>query len=490
MNSAAPSGKGETRMKTMPYNLSIPTTKTVTTALSQSKSLTAMHDKNTVALTTGKKVNSSYDNSILYCKDMRLSERADGLQSVMDGLSNIVSTLNATSKSIDAITDLLSLAKAAANSALDNRAYLATLTGKNFTTDSDEPLSKLPNINAGDEIVFRTGDADTVASDFVMNKDTTLKDLNIVKGEEMKIKVGDNDWVTLKVIDEDMKVTDFFGQVKEQGGVENFSFEIKDQKLTLTSTDRSPILMDGALAEALGFDLSETYKITVQDGWMVYDLEQAFSEIDGISARVNPDGYFEVSSIYGDDLSIADLTGKTAKSFGFAGCDDGGMNTSKTYADRYNELLRQINNIVADSSYNGLNLLEGDTIRAIFDEKADSYRTVIGVKLDAQSLGLPEALNDWTDESDVQAAFDAIGRAFNLVQRAADKFERASAMVQSRETFLDALSGASALGAETLTGADLNEVSAELLAIETQKELVNQVISITLDIESSVLSLF
>ena len=93
-------------MKTMPYNLSIPTSSSILTSLSQSKALTSMYDKNSVALTTGKIVNTSYDNSTLYFKDMRLTERAEGLQSVLDGLSNIVSTLDTTSKSIDAITDL------------------------------------------------------------------------------------------------------------------------------------------------------------------------------------------------------------------------------------------------------------------------------------------------------------------------------------------------------------------------------------------------
>ena len=110
--------------------------------------------------------------------------------------------------------------------------------------------------------------------------------------------------------------------------------------------------------------------------------------------------------------------------------------------------------------------------------------------MDAGSLGLEAAVNNWENEEDIQAAFDAIESAFIQAQRAADKFERASYMVQSRETFLEAMSNTSLSGAEKLTGADLNAVSAELLAIETQKQLVNQVISITLEADSSVLSLF
>ncbi len=477
-------------MKTMPYNLSIPTTSSILTSLSQSKALTSMHDKNSVALTTGKKVNTSYDNSTLFFKDMRLTERAEGLQSVLDGLSNIVSTLDTTGQSIDTITDLLAHAKAAANSALDGQAYMSVLTGKNFRTTNSEKLSNLQNVKPGDEILLRTGDADKMESDILMDNETTLADLNIVKGEEFKIKVGDNDWITLKVIDEDMKISDFFGQIQEQHQIENFSFKIKDQKLILETTDRSPIMLDGDLPEVMGFDLSETHKITIQEDWTIQHLAQAFSEIDNISAQVNSDGHFQVSSIYGDNLTIVDLTGKTANAFGIDGYDDGGLNTSKSYADQYNEILKQINNVVADSSFNGLNLLEGDSIRAVFNEKASSFRTVNGIKMDAESLGLPQAVDNWENEDDILAAFDAIESALHKAQRAADKFERASYMVQSRETFLETMSDTCLSGAEKLTGADLNAVSAELLSISTQKELVNQVISITLEADSSVLSLF
>ena len=44
-----------------------------------------------------------------------------------------------------------------------------------------------------------------------MNDEMTLADLDIVKGEEFKIKIGDNDWITLEVFDEDMK------KAKEKG---------------------------------------------------------------------------------------------------------------------------------------------------------------------------------------------------------------------------------------------------------------------------------
>lgn len=479
-------------MKTMPYNLSVPMSKAISTSLTQSKSLSAAREKNTVALSTGKKVNESYDNSILYFKDMRLSERAQGLTDVMDGLSNIISTLKSTSDSIDAINDFLAQAKAAANSALDGRNYMSSLTGKNLVVGDSTKLSDLPDVKTGDEIIVRTGDADKMESEILMTKETTLKDLGVAKGEEYRIKVGDNDWAVLKAVDEDMTVTDFFGQIKEQFGVDTFTYEILDGKLTIGATDRGAVILDGdAWSDKFGFDLSTTHKIEIDGDWTIQYFSRVLSDLDdGLSAALDTTGRLKVSMIYGEDLAIADAAGKTAKSFGFAGVDDGGSHTLKSYADQYNELLRQIDSLVKDGAYNGLNLLEGDSISAIFDEKGSMMRTVKGEKLDSESLGLPTATGDWNSREDIQNAFDAVQQAVYKLNKTAARFDRALAMVQSRESYLDALSDTCQTGAETLTGADLNEASAQILAIQTQNELVNQVISITLEAESSVLSLF
>lgn len=477
-------------MKTMPYNLAIPTTTSVQTALLQSKSLDTIHDKSSLALSTGKRINTSYDNSTLFFKDMRLSEKAQELNSILDGLTNIVSTISSASESIDSITDLLAQAKAAANSAADGQNYLAKLTGSNYKVTPKTPLSDFPLVKAGDEILLRTGDADKMESQYLIDREMTLDDLNIVQGEEFKIKIGSEEWITLTVVDEKMKVSDFLGQIQSRLPSDNFLFDITDQKLTVSTTDCSHILMQGSVAEALGFDLSSTHKITIEEDWRIEHLTKAFSAIEGISASINSDGYFEVSSIYGDNLIIDDLTGKTAFSFNMAGCDDCGNNTMKTYADQYNEILKQIDNIVKDSSFHGLNLLEGDSIRAIFDENGRDLRTVNGVKMDAESLGLSPAIGDWQSEEDIMKAFDEIESAIKQSRAAAKKLSLAAYMIQSRDSFLETMSDTCQTGAEILTGADLNATSVELLAAQTQKELVNNVISITMETNSSILSLF
>ena len=110
-------------MRTMPYNLNGSVSAVISSAISTSAALSTLFDKNSVALSTGKKINVSTDNSTLYCKDVRLSERAAGLNSVVDGLSNTLSLLNTSGKTLDSLKDFLAQAKALGNSALDNENY-------------------------------------------------------------------------------------------------------------------------------------------------------------------------------------------------------------------------------------------------------------------------------------------------------------------------------------------------------------------------------
>ena len=54
----------------------------------------------------------------------------------------------------------------------------------------------------------------------------------------------------------------------------------------------------------------------------------------------------------------------------------------------YNNILAQIDALAADSSYNGVNLLNGDNLKVIFNEKNTSSLTITGVTLNSAGLGL------------------------------------------------------------------------------------------------------
>lgn len=476
-------------MKTSLYNLKFPLSASIQSALSQSKATTTVFDSRALALTTGKKINSPYDNSTLYFKDMRLTEQADNLNSILDGLSNNISTLKTATSSIERIRDLLARAKIAATAAGSGEKYPSELRSPSSVSMEDR-LSDISLTNPGDEIIVRTGDADKMESDYLIGRDKTLKDMGITVGEELKVKIGSDDWMPLVVRDEDMKVSDFIGQIQENAPNDNFRFDIKNQKLTLSTTDRSPIILQGDIAEKLGFDMSTTHKITIEEHWTINHLADAISKLDeNLTAGLDTEGRLNISLSNGDDLMIADLTGEVASSFGIAGFDDTGLNVQKRYIDQYDEVLQQIDDAVRDSIYNGTNLLTGDSLRAVFDEAGKNTRTTKGVRMDVDSMGLIRDV-DWNDNENILEAVNKIEDALLSSQQTTQRFDQAIGAVQARDDYMNNMAGIWRSGAENLTGADLNEAGAELLAAQTQKELVNQIISITIEANSSLLSLF
>ncbi|HEV7337369.1 MAG TPA: flagellin, partial [Bosea sp. (in: a-proteobacteria)] len=80
-------------------------------------------------LATGKKVNSAVDNPVNFFTASGLNDRAGQLTDLLDGISNGIQTIQAASKGLDSITNLVkslqSTIKQAQNDAASNRPKIA-----------------------------------------------------------------------------------------------------------------------------------------------------------------------------------------------------------------------------------------------------------------------------------------------------------------------------------------------------------------------------
>ena len=55
---------------------------------------------------------------------------------------------------------------------------------------------------------------------------------------------------------------------------------------------------------------------------------------------------------------------------------------------QYNQIIQQITTTAQDASFNGVNLLNGDTLKLVFNETGKSTSTIAGVTFDPNGLGL------------------------------------------------------------------------------------------------------
>lgn len=155
---------------------------------------------------------------------------------------------------------------------------------------------------------------------------------------------------------------------------------------------------------------------------------------------------------------------------------------------QYNDLLTQIDQFVADTGYRGINLLNGDTLTAIFNEDGTSSQDTVGTARD--SVGLAITAADFSTTAAIDASIDEIKAALDTLRTDASKYGNSLSVIQTRQDFTTNLANVLRDGAAALTVADKNEEGANMLALQTTQQLGITSLSLASQANQSVLRLF
>lgn len=180
---------------------------------------------------------------------------------------------------------------------------------------------------------------------------------------------------------------------------------------------------------------------------------------------------------------------------------DSGVRT--TYAGQFNELRSQIDHVANDSEYDGINLLKatGDNINVKFSEKTASTASIQVLGLESTATGLSvgsanTAAAGWghttatTYQGQVDSAVSQIDSALSTVRTNASTLGTNAAMLEIRRDFTQTLISTLKTGASDLVNAEINEESANMLALQTRQQLGTISLSIAQQSEQAVLRLF
>ncbi|WP_046868310.1 flagellin [Microvirga massiliensis] len=161
-------------------------------------------------------------------------------------------------------------------------------------------------------------------------------------------------------------------------------------------------------------------------------------------------------------------------------------------ATDFAEIRKQIDQLVKDSGYNGINLLAGDGLKVTFNEKGDSELNITGKPSDtsASGLNIRAASNSWATNTDVQAALDDLKAATDTLRSSAASFGASLSIVQNRQDFTRGMIDTLNNGADELTNADMNQEAANLLALNTRAQLANSALAMAAQQEQGILRLF
>jgi flagellin-like hook-associated protein FlgL len=163
-------------------------------------------------------------------------------------------------------------------------------------------------------------------------------------------------------------------------------------------------------------------------------------------------------------------------------------------ANQAEQLAAQLNLLINDASYNGINLIKAtpDNMQVNFNENATVELTILGQNVSAANLGnnITTSTNNWGTVGDVNADLDEYVSALSQLRTAAATLGAQNTLLQTRFDFVDTIVNTLKEGSDKLTLADINEEGASLLALQTRQQLGINSLSLAAQSESSILSLF
>ena len=127
-------------------------------------------------------------------------------------------------------------------------------------------------------------------------------------------------------------------------------------------------------------------------------------------------------------------------------------------------------------------------MNVIFNETRTHSLAVKGQDIRSDKIGLTTI--NWENKSDIETAINEITSAINKLRSVATDLGNKYSIIQTRQTFTDALTDVLETGADNLVLADMNDVSAEYLMLQTRQQLAINSLSLASQSASSILKLF
>ena len=307
---------------------------------------------------------------------------------------------------------------------------------------------------------------------------------------------------TIQAADEGIKtITDFAEQAKA------IANQARDEAVNAEKTGE--LKFSGNLAK------DKTFKVivTAADGTVTETVAKvadntasAGASATAVAGLINTAVGSTVAEVDGDDTTKVNITSAAGVKIAIEDIDAGVPSTTAytptatentdaeaaraKLADQFDSILKQIDQVAKDSGYKGVNLLQSNDLKVIFNEDRSSDLTVKGQDASSSGLKIAKSANDWKTDADVETAIKAVETAVNTLRSMASEFGNNYSIVQSRETFTENMINVLEEGADKLTLADMNEESANMLALQTRQQLAINSLSLASQAAQSVLQLF
>lgn len=489
-------------------------------------------DVTTLRLATGLKVNSALDNPQNFFQAQSLVNRASDLSRILDGLDKSIRTVEEAIHGTKALEKLLDQAEALAN---ETKTELASgldfpdlsFVEEEFTDISRTPLSQ--QINADAPVAYyRLNDlAGVVAAESTGTagvSDGTYQGVTLAQSalysNEGDVSADFNGSGRVRIPDSALINTGSFAErtvelvfnaddiinrqilYEEGAGVNGFTIYIDNGLVRVTAEDdaggntfadidiSAPIVAGQTYHVAFTFNRNDQTFRGYLDGTEIGQAAvfnenfpshsgdigiggmnggaQFHDGEDGGNNGYNFNGRISDVAIYNRALSGAEL---------FSHADALEVDESINYIHtRYDEVLAQIDAIIEDAGFRGVNLLKDEDLVTDFNEDRSNFLVTEGIDFSYEGLGLKRF--DFNDEDDIDDILDSVRQAREAVRNYGRSLATDFSIIKIREDFTRETISVLQNGADDLTVADQNEEGANLLALQTRQTIGTSVLAL------------
>src|SRR3984885_6457231 len=502
-------------------------------------------------LSTGNKVNTALDNPTEFFTAQGLNNRASDISNLLDGIGNGVQVLQAANTGITSLQSLIANAQSIANQVLQaptgyttkstvTSTAIAGATASNLlgpgtnatpapgTTIKNDNTTSSVDITAATQLAGTAGAASNdlataITTGSVLTVDgktitfSTAQTTTTTDGAgNVTIGTGAGSTATVQTV-----LTAIDGI---SGATTASTVNGTGQLILSTGTTQNLVVAGtGNVLAALGLSAGttnvippaitgQTLQIAATGGGtptnitfgtgagQVSTLNQLNTAlaVNNLQASINTTGQISITTTNNAaSATIGALTGSTATVFsGLPAAaapvaDPNSQATRASLVAQYNQVLQNINTTAQDSSFNGINLLNGDTLDLTFDETGASKLAIAGVTFNDAGLGLSNLSvgTDFVDSNSANAVLSQLTQASTTLRTAASALGSNLSIVEIRQDFNKNLINVLQTGASNLTVADPNQEAANSQALSTRQSIAVSALALANQSQQSVLQL-
>jgi flagellin-like hook-associated protein FlgL len=471
-------------------------------------------------LATGKKVNSALDNPLNFFTSSSLGARASDLSGLLDSMSNGIQTIQAANNGLTAVTSLVQQLQATVSQARSDSSAGTVTPGTATTLTAATNSSNSANnkltftvangvavdiaVDGGVTAATLTGTTTAAITAGAGSINISSADLN--SGVAVSVALANGDTMAQAVT----KINTALGaSAPVQASLDSTNH------LVLTSTSGNNITVSDAIGNGNGTTaaLGLTNGATSTNGVVGSPLsvDQIVSAINShaslnsqVRASKTSGGFLSLQNLTASAVGVkgittAAVTGKTTDAVSLSAGSGGGLSTVRqSLLTQFNALRTQIDKATGDSGYNGVNLLNGDTLRVNFNETGTSSIDVqtkdsnaAAFAINSTNLGIAASTSGvFADNAQLDSLSSTLTTSLTTLRTQASALGSSLSVVQTRQDFTKSMINTLQTGADGLVLADTNQEGANLLALQTRQSLSTTALSLSAQADQAVLSLF